>query len=178
MPGDDEQGPVFRPDGAPCLHIPSPDPASSAAFYRAAFAWNIRDDEDSPAFEDGTGQVIDHFIRDLPVAGHAGHLPYVSVESVDETLDNVTANGGTIIRPPSPGATCGSRQPTIRPETAWRLAAGTAPPMMSSLACRTGDLHSMPQWHPPAERRTNSAWSQRGWPSRSVTVLDPGEAGR
>lgn len=51
-------------------------------------------------FEDGTGHVIGHFIRDLPVAGDAGHIPYVYVEAVDETLDKVTANGGTIIRSP------------------------------------------------------------------------------
>jgi uncharacterized protein len=96
-----------RPPGLPArwrvlpAH-PAPDPARSAAFYRAAFAWSIRDAEDSPAFEDGTGHVIGHFIRGLPVAGHAGHVPYVYVDSVDETLDKVTANGGTIIRPPFP----------------------------------------------------------------------------
>src|SRR5258708_40212998 len=49
-----------------------------------------------------TGHVIGHFIRGLPVAGHARHLPYAYVDSVDETLDKVTANGGTIIRPPFP----------------------------------------------------------------------------
>jgi len=63
-------------------HIPAPDPARPAAFYRAAFAWGIGDDEDSPAFADGTGHVIGHFIRGLPVAGHAGHLPYVSTPSM------------------------------------------------------------------------------------------------
>ena len=46
--------------------------------------------------------MIGHFIRGLPVAGHAGHLPYLYVESVDETLTKVTANGGTIIRPKFP----------------------------------------------------------------------------
>jgi predicted enzyme related to lactoylglutathione lyase len=46
--------------------------------------------------------VIGHFIRALPIAGHAGHLPCLYVESVDETLAKVTANGGTIIRPPFP----------------------------------------------------------------------------
>jgi predicted enzyme related to lactoylglutathione lyase len=46
--------------------------------------------------------VIGHFIRDLPIAGHAGHLPYPYDESVDETLAKVTANAGTIIRPPFP----------------------------------------------------------------------------
>ena len=126
MPGDDEEGRVFRPGGVSYLHIPAPDPARSAAFYRAAFAWSIRDDEGSPAFEDGTGHVIGHFIRGLPVAGHAGHLPYVYVDSVDETLDKVTANGGTIIRPPFPrGRPVGRDSRGSRPEPAWHLAAGT-----------------------------------------------------
>jgi uncharacterized protein len=98
MTGDGEDHRVFRPGGVSYLHIPAPDPAHSTAFYRAAFGWSIRDDEDSPAFEDGTGHVIGHFIRGLPV----GHLPYVYVDSVDETLDKVAANGGAIMRPPFP----------------------------------------------------------------------------
>jgi predicted enzyme related to lactoylglutathione lyase len=102
MTGGGEDHRVFRPGGVSYLHIPAPDPGRSAAFYRAAFAWSIRDDEGSPAFEDGTGHVIGHFIRGLAVAGHARHLPYAYVDSVDETLDKVTANGGTIIRPPFP----------------------------------------------------------------------------
>jgi hypothetical protein len=44
-----------------------------------------------------TGHVVGHFIRDSPIAGHAGHLPYLYVESADETLAKVTANGGTIM---------------------------------------------------------------------------------
>jgi uncharacterized protein len=102
MTSDHEEHGVFRLNGVSYLHIPAPDPARAVAFYRAVFAWSIRDDEDSPAFEDGSGHVIGHFIRDLPVAGHAGHIPYVYVEAVDETLDKVTANGGTIIQSPFP----------------------------------------------------------------------------
>jgi hypothetical protein len=100
MTSDNEDHRVFRLNGVSYLHIPAPDPARAVAFYRSVFAWRIRDDEDSPAFEDGTGHVIGHFIRDLPVASDAGHIPYVYVEAVDETLDRVTANGGTIIRTP------------------------------------------------------------------------------
>jgi predicted enzyme related to lactoylglutathione lyase len=102
MTSDNEEPRVFRPGGVSYLHIPAPDPARAAAFYSAVFAWSIRDDEDSPAFEDGSGHVIGHFIRDLPVVGNAGHIPYVYVEAVDEALDKVTANGGTIIRSPFP----------------------------------------------------------------------------
>src|ERR1035441_10514191 len=94
-----DEHPIFRPGGVSYLHIPAPDPLRSAAFYRAVFGWSIRDDPDAPDFEDGTGHVIGHFIRDLAVAGDAGYLPYVYVDSVDETVDKVTANGGTIVRP-------------------------------------------------------------------------------
>jgi hypothetical protein len=57
------------------------------------------------------------------LAGHAGHLPYLYVESVDETLTKVTANGGTIIRPPFREATWRSQQSTIPPGTC--LASGS-----------------------------------------------------
>jgi predicted enzyme related to lactoylglutathione lyase len=103
MASDHEDHRVFRPNGVSYLHIPAPDPAQAVAFYREVFAWSIRDDEDdSPAFEDGSGHVIGHFIRELPVVGDGGHIPYVYVEAVDDTLDKVTTNGGTIIRSPFP----------------------------------------------------------------------------
>lgn len=102
MTGEHEEHRVFRPNGVSYLHIPAPDPARAVAFYRAVFGWSIRDDEGSPAFEDGSGHVIGHFIRDLPVASNAGHIPYVYVEAVDQTLDRVKVNGGTIIRSPFP----------------------------------------------------------------------------
>jgi uncharacterized protein len=97
-----EEGPhsVFRPGGLSYLHVPAPEPARSAAFYRHVFAWSIRDDPESPAFEDGTGHVIGHFIRDLPVAEDAGILPYVYVRSVEETLDRVASGGGAVVRAP------------------------------------------------------------------------------
>jgi PhnB protein len=62
--------------------------------------------DESPAHAnyspESLGGAIGHFIRDLPVAGHAGHLPYVYVESLDETLQRVTSHGGTIVRRPFP----------------------------------------------------------------------------
>jgi uncharacterized protein len=94
-----EEHPVFRPGGLSYLHIPAPDPVKLAGFYRAVFGWKVRDDADEPAFEDGTGHVIGHFVSDLAVAGMAGHLPYVYVGSLDDTLEKVRANGGTIVRP-------------------------------------------------------------------------------
>ena len=41
-------------------------------------------------------------VLDLPVAGEAGVVPYVFVESVDVTLEKVVANDGEAATPPYP----------------------------------------------------------------------------
>ena len=92
---------VERDNGITYLQIPAPDPRSSGEFYRAVFGWELRGDPDGHlSFNDGTGHVIGAFIRDLPVAGAAGLLPYVFVPSVEDTLAKVTANGGTVVKEP------------------------------------------------------------------------------
>jgi len=96
----EHQNPVFRVGGISYVHIPAEDPQRSAAFYRDVFGWNIRGDPDHPSFDDGTGHVIGHWIKDLPVAGHAGVVPYIYVESVDETLQKIDAQGGHVVAPP------------------------------------------------------------------------------
>jgi uncharacterized protein len=98
--GDDPR--VFRVAGVSYLRIPAPDPKLSAAFYEAVFGWRVDSARDEPSFEDGTGHVIGHFIPDLPVAGEAGVRPYVFVESVDETLREVAAEGGEVATAPYP----------------------------------------------------------------------------
>ena len=103
MAADDGEHPVFRPGGVSYLRIPAADdPRRIAAFYRDVFEWSIRDDREHPSFEDGTGHVIGHFMADLPVAGEAGVLPYVYVESVDATLEKIGAHGGSVVTPPYP----------------------------------------------------------------------------
>jgi uncharacterized protein len=92
---------VARPGGVSYLHIPSENPPLAAAFYRAVFDWSIRDPEtDSPAFQDGTGHVIGHFIDDQPVAGDAGVRPYIYVEDVPATVERILANGGEVLKTP------------------------------------------------------------------------------
>jgi predicted enzyme related to lactoylglutathione lyase len=93
---------VFRAGGISYLRIPAGDPQRSAAFYAAAFGWTVRTDRDDPAFEDRTGHVIGHFVADQPVAGEAGLRPYVFVESLDETLARIVADGGEVVTPPYP----------------------------------------------------------------------------
>ena len=100
--GAEGENPVFRVGGVSYLWIPAADPHRSAAFYEAVFGWKVDVDRERPSFEDGTGHVIGHFIKDAPVAGDAGIRPYVFVESVDETLDKVAAQGGEVVTAPYP----------------------------------------------------------------------------
>ena len=93
---------VFRPAGVSYRRIPAPDPKLSAAFYEAVFGWRVDSARDDPSFEDGTGHVIGHFIAGLAVAGEAGVRPYIFVESVEATLDDVTATGGQVATAPYP----------------------------------------------------------------------------
>jgi uncharacterized protein len=93
---------VFRPGGISYLRIPADDPQRAAAFYASVFGWSVRTDRDDPAFEDGTGHVIGHFVSDQPVAGEAGVRPYVYVDDVDATLSRVLAEGGEVATPPYP----------------------------------------------------------------------------
>lgn len=82
------------------MHIPAPDPPPLADFYRRSFGWIIRGDPGEPAFTDGSGHVIGHFVPDLPVGGDAGVRPYIYVERIDESLSQVTAHGGKVTVPP------------------------------------------------------------------------------
>jgi uncharacterized protein len=92
---------VARPGGVSYLHIPSENPPLTAAFYGAVFDWSIRDPEtESPAFQDGTGHVIGHFVDEQPVAGDAGVRPYIYVEDVPATVERILANGGEVLKTP------------------------------------------------------------------------------
>lgn len=96
------QAGVFRPGGLSYLRIPAPDPARSASFYHAVFGWRVRAAAEGSAFEDGTGHVIGHFMRDVPVAGAAGVQPYIYVDSIDDTLQKLAAQGAGLVRQPYP----------------------------------------------------------------------------
>ena len=94
------QAGVFRAGGISYLRIPAPDPRRSAAFYQAVFGWQLGGAADDPSFQDGTGHVIGHFMRDLAVAGEAGVQPYIYVESIDGTLEKLSAHGAGLVREP------------------------------------------------------------------------------
>jgi uncharacterized protein len=93
---------VFRVGGISYLRIPAPDPHRLAVFYEAVFGWKVDRDRAEPSFEDGTGDVIGHFVSDMSVAPGAGMRPYVFVESVDDTLSQAAAHGGQVLTRPYP----------------------------------------------------------------------------
>ena len=101
MAGNDDPT-VFRVGGVSYLRIPAPDPPALAAFYRDVFGWTIRGNPDAPSFDDATGHVIGHFIRDLVPAGENGFRPYVYVADVDETLARAAADGAVVETEPYP----------------------------------------------------------------------------
>lgn len=90
---------VFRPAGISYLRIPARDPQATARFYEAVFGWKVDADRPDPSFEDGTGHVIGHISTEHEAAGEAGIRPYVYVESVDDALGAVSANGGRVVIP-------------------------------------------------------------------------------
>jgi predicted enzyme related to lactoylglutathione lyase len=102
MPDDTSESGVFRHAGISYLRIPATDPQATAAFYRDVFGWTVDTTRPDPSFEDGTGHVIGHFIPDSAVAGEAGVRPYVYVDSVDDTLKQLTRHGGAVVEAPYP----------------------------------------------------------------------------
>jgi predicted enzyme related to lactoylglutathione lyase len=98
--GGEAEPSVFRADSVSYLRIPAEDPQRAAGFYEAVFGWRVRTERGDPAFTDGSGHVIGHFVTDLEVSGEAGVRPYVFVESVDETLAAVSVRGGEVVTQP------------------------------------------------------------------------------
>lgn len=89
---------VARRGGVSYLRIPALDVRESAAFYQAVFGWDVSPERGS--FADGTGHVIGHWAADRATAGDGGVVPYIYVESVEETLGVATSRGAMILREP------------------------------------------------------------------------------
>jgi predicted enzyme related to lactoylglutathione lyase len=80
--------------------MPAADPARSAAFYRAAFGWTIRQRGDGhTAFDDTTGEVSGAFVPGRAPATAPGLLFYVMVDNIEAAVQAVEANGGEIVQP-------------------------------------------------------------------------------
>ena len=93
---------VFRPAGISYLRIPSDQPRRTAEFYASVFGWEVDTDRDDPRFTDGTGDVIGHISAEHEVAGEAGVRPYIYVDGIEETLEQIVASGGAVLTAPYP----------------------------------------------------------------------------
>jgi len=83
------------------LHIPALDLRRSAEFYAEVLGWEVRGaDGPRPGFVDPGGQLGGAWVTDQPVAREPGLLPYVYVDHIDDTLAQVIAHGGDVVRPP------------------------------------------------------------------------------
>jgi len=82
------------------IEIPATDIEHSAAFYQKVFGWQLRKRGDgATAFDDGVGQVSGTWRLGRPPASTPGLLIYVMVDSVEDTIKKVEANGGEIVQP-------------------------------------------------------------------------------
>lgn len=64
------------------------------------FGWNVRGDPDSPHFDDTPNGLIGAWTTGRPISAESGVLPYIYVDRIDNTLEQVTTNGGQIVRAP------------------------------------------------------------------------------
>ena len=82
------------------IEIPAADVKASASFYESVFGWNLRTRGDGAvAFDDGVGQVSGTWVLGRQPMTEVGLLIYIMVDSVADTIDKVSANGGKIVQP-------------------------------------------------------------------------------
>ncbi|HEV3512694.1 MAG TPA: VOC family protein [Candidatus Sulfotelmatobacter sp.] len=81
------------------IQIPAIDIARSAEFYQKVFGWNVRKRSDgSVAFDDGVGEVSGEWVKNRAPSA-PGLFVHIMVDSVEETLKIVAANGGAVVQP-------------------------------------------------------------------------------
>lgn len=82
------------------LELPSRDVQESSVFYQTVFQWTIRTRSDgSVAFDDGVGEVSGTWRTDRKPIAEIGLLVHIMVDDIEETMQKVKAQGGTIVRP-------------------------------------------------------------------------------
>ena len=85
------------------LEIPASDPEQSAAFYEAVFGWEIRRRDDGDrSFDDRSGHLIGRWKKGRAVANEPGLVPFIYVDRIDEIVERIRRQGGTIVREPYP----------------------------------------------------------------------------
>ena len=85
------------------VQIPALDVRASARFYESVFAWKSRGDGTNHlSFTDATGDMIGAWVTGRAISREPGVLPYIYVHGIDAALEQVTASGGAVVKPPYP----------------------------------------------------------------------------
>jgi predicted enzyme related to lactoylglutathione lyase len=80
------------------LEIPADDRERSAAFYEAAFGWQIhRRADGNRSFDHRIGDLIGRWVTGRAPSRESGLLPYIYVDHIDEVVGQVMAHGGEIV---------------------------------------------------------------------------------
>ena len=83
------------------IQIPATDVAASARFYSGVFGWESRGEgSEHLGFTDATGDMIGAWVTDRSISREPGILPYIYVHGIDAALQEITARGGEVVRPP------------------------------------------------------------------------------
>ncbi len=100
-PGVDAR--VARHGGLSYLEIPALDLRPSAVFYEQVLGWKVgwRSSND-PRFSDGTGHLIGRWVTGRAIPREPGLLPYLYVDRIDDAVEQVTVQGGVVVKPPYP----------------------------------------------------------------------------
>jgi predicted enzyme related to lactoylglutathione lyase len=103
------------PDGKICyVEIPSDDVERSARFYVDVFGWTSRLRGDGQrAFDDTTGAVSGSWVLGRPPLRQPGLLIYIMVDSIERTLELVTAASGAVVTPLTPLHAAGEAFATV-----------------------------------------------------------------
>jgi uncharacterized glyoxalase superfamily protein PhnB len=99
-------GPPTLATGKICyLMIPAVDIERSAAFYRDAFGWEVRERGDGElAFDDTVGEVSGSWVTGVPPSTEPGIMVYVMAADIVSALKSVRAAGGEVTVDVDPAA--------------------------------------------------------------------------
>ncbi len=82
------------------IEIPATDIHKSSTFYHETFGWRIRfNGEGEKSFDDGVGEVSGRWVEDRAPITEGGLLIHIMVDSVEDAIELVEANGGKIVQP-------------------------------------------------------------------------------
>ena len=95
-----KEGPTIR-NGKICyIEMPSIDIERSASFYKTVFGWTVRKRGDgATAFDDTVNEVSGAWVLNRKPMKEVGLLFYIMVDSVEQTIEKIEANGCKIVQP-------------------------------------------------------------------------------